>query len=192
MKNLILSEIEESIEVKKKFLNYADLIEKGVKILIKTLLDGGKILICGNGGSAADAQHFAAELIGRYKDDKRKGLPAISLTTDTSSLTAISNDTGFENVFSRQIQALGRKGDTLIAISTSGKSENVNRACKKAKEMDIKIIYLTGRENPPVYDICDVVINVPSNSTPRIQEIHELILHIFAYLIEKEVVNKAK
>lgn len=192
MRDLILSEIEESIEVKKDILNYADLIEKGVKILINTLLEGGKILICGNGGSAADAQHFAAELVGKYKDDKREGLSAIALTTDTSSLTAISNDTGFENVFSRQIQALGRKGDTLIAISTSGKSENINRACKKAKEMDLKIIYLTGRENPPVYDICDVVINVPSTSTPRIQEIHELILHIFAYLIEKEVVNRAK
>ena len=192
MKDLILSEIEESIEIKKKILDYAYLIEKGVKILIKTLLNGGKILICGNGGSAADAQHFAAELVGKYKDDKREGLSAIALTTDTSCLTAISNDTGFENVFSRQVQALGKKGDTLIAISTSGKSENVNRACKKAKDMGIKIIYLTGEKNPPIYEICDVVINVPSTSTPRIQEVHELILHIFAYLIEKEVVNRAK
>ncbi|MEO0270897.1 MAG: SIS domain-containing protein [candidate division WOR-3 bacterium] len=192
MIDLILSEIEESIEIKKKILNSATLINEAVKILTQSLLSGGKILICGNGGSAAQAQHFAAELVGKYRVDKRKGLAAIALTTDTSSLTAISNDTGFENVFSRQIDALGKEGDSLIAISTSGKSENVNRACKKAKEMGIKIIYLTGDKNPPVHEICDVLINVPSNSTPRIQEVHELILHIFAFLIEKEVINRAK
>jgi len=190
MKNLILSEIEESIEVKKKILKFADRIYEAVNILIEALKSESKILICGNGGSAADAQHFAAELVGRYRDDKRKGLPAIALTTDTSALTAISNDTGFENVFSRQIQALSRENDVLIAISTSGKSENINRACKTASDLGLKIIYLTGAENPPVHDICDVVIRVPSHSTPRIQEAHALILHIFAYLIEKEFGGK--
>ncbi len=186
MINLIISEIEESIEVKKKVFKFADRILEAANLLIEALKSDNKILICGNGGSAADAQHFAAELVGKYKNEKRRGLPAIALTTDTSILTAISNDTGFENVFSRQIQALSEENDVLIAISTSGKSENINRACKTASELGLKIIYLTGAENPPVYDICDLVIRVPSHSTPRIQEVHSLILHIFAYLIERE------
>jgi len=188
MINLILSEIEESIEVKKKVLKFADRISEAANLLIEVLKSEGKIFICGNGGSAADAQHFAAELVGRYRDEKRKGLPAIALTTDTSILTSISNDMGFENVFSRQIQALGKENDVLIAISTSGKSENINRACKTASDLGLKIIYLTGFENPVVHDICDVVIRVPSYSTPRIQEVHSLILHIFAYLIEREFI----
>ncbi len=192
MKNLILSEIEESIEVKRKMEKFVERIEEGVNLIIETLKEGGKILICGNGGSAADAQHFAAEMVGKYKIENRKGIKAIALTTDTSALTAISNDTGFENVFSRQVSALGEEGDILIVISTSGKSENINRACKTASDMGLKIIYLTGAENPPVHEICDVVIRIPSHSTPRIQEAHGLILHIFAFLIEKNITEGGK
>ncbi|MEN3044273.1 MAG: SIS domain-containing protein [Candidatus Hydrothermales bacterium] len=192
MLNLILSEIQESIEVKRKFLDFAPIIKKALEILENSLFNSGKILICGNGGSAADAQHFAAELVGKYRDDKRKGLAAIALTTNTSSITAIANDMGFENIFSRQIEAVGKKGDVLIAISTSGKSENVNRACVKAKELGMKVIYLTGSEDPPVYKLCDLIIKVPSSSTPRIQEVHGLVLHIFAYLIEKRSLNRTE
>ncbi|MEN3046464.1 MAG: SIS domain-containing protein [Candidatus Hydrothermales bacterium] len=189
MLDLIISEIQESIEVKKNFLSFAPTLKNALEILEETLFNSGKILVCGNGGSAADAQHFVAELVGKYKDEKRKGLPAIALTTNTSNITAIANDIGFEEIFSRQVEALGKKGDVLIAISTSGKSENVNRACLKAKDLGIKVIYLTGSEDPPVHKFCDVVIKVPSNSTPRIQEVHGLVLHIFAYLIERKILE---
>jgi D-sedoheptulose 7-phosphate isomerase len=143
-------------------------------------------MVCGNGGSAASANHFVTELVGDFLKEKKRGIFAISLSTNSSLLTALSNDIGYENVFSRELYTIGEEGDILIAISTSGKSENVNRACKTAADKGIKVVYLTGAKNPAVADICDVIIRVPSHSTPRIQEVHDLILHIFAYLIEKE------
>lgn len=152
-------------------------------ITTETLKNGGKILIFGNGGSAADAQHIAAELTGRYKTE-RKGLPAIALTTDTSALTAISNDFGYEAVFARQVEALANEGDLLIGISTSGNSENVNKALALGKELGCKTIGLSGKEGGAMSDHCDLNIIVPSHNTPRIQEMHILIGHIICQAVD--------
>jgi len=149
------------------------------------LKKGRKILICGNGGSAADAQHIAAELTGRYKIE-RKGLPAIALTTDTSALTAIGNDYGYEHVFSRQVEALARKGDLLIGISTSGNSRNVIYALQKAKEIGCRTIGFSGKGGGKMNDVCDLNIIVPSDDTARIQEMHIMIGHILCQLIDNE------
>ncbi len=148
-----------------------------------TISNKKKILICGNGGSAADAQHIAAEIVGRYKKD-RKGLPAIALTTDTSALTAIANDYGYKRVFDRQIEALANKDDLLIAISTSGNSKNIINAIKRAKEKKCKTIGLSGNDGGKMNDLCDINIVVPSNDTPRIQEMHILIGHIISQAID--------
>jgi D-sedoheptulose 7-phosphate isomerase len=148
-----------------------------------TLAKGNKILLCGNGGSAADAQHIAAELTGRYKTE-RKALPGIALTTDTSALTAIGNDYGYERVFDRQLEALANEGDLLIGISTSGNSKNVNNALRLAKERGCRTIGLSGRDGGEMNDLCDVNIIVPSDDTPRIQEMHILIGHIMCQAID--------
>ncbi len=152
-------------------------------IITDTLAHGNKVLLCGNGGSAADAQHIAAELTGRYKTDRR-GLAGIALTTDTSALTAIANDYGYKRVFDRQVEALGREGDLLIGISTSGNSKNVNNALKVAKEIGCRTIGLSGRDGGKMSDLCDVNIIVPSEDTPRIQEMHILIGHIMCQAVD--------
>ncbi len=152
-------------------------------IITDTLAHGNKVLLCGNGGSAADAQHIAAELTGRYKTDRR-GLAGIALTTDTSALTAIANDYGYKRVFDRQVEALAREGDLLIGISTSGNSKNVNNALKVAKEMGCRTIGLSGRDGGKMSDLCDVNIVVPSEDTPRIQEMHILIGHIMCQAVD--------
>jgi D-sedoheptulose 7-phosphate isomerase len=154
-------------------------------IATETLEAGHKILLCGNGGSAADAQHIAAELTGRYKIE-RKGLPAIALTTDTSALTAIGNDYGYEHVFARQVEALAQKGDLLIAISTSGNSQNVLYALEKAKEIGCRTVGLSGKGGGKMSDLCDINIVVPSDDTARIQEMHIMIGHILCQLIDNE------
>ena len=166
-----------------------DDIQYASELCIETLKNGNKILLCGNGGSAADAQHIAAELTGRYKTE-RKGLPAIALTTDTSALTAIANDYGYERIFDRQVEALARKGDLLIGISTSGNSENVLRAFKAANEIGCKTIGLSGRDGGKMNDDCDLNIVIPSNNTPRIQEMHILIGHIICQLIDESWENE--
>jgi D-sedoheptulose 7-phosphate isomerase len=155
-------------------------------IVTDTLARGNKVLLCGNGGSAADAQHIAAELTGRYKTERR-GLPGIALTTDTSALTAIGNDYGYKRVFDRQVEALAREGDLLIGISTSGNSKNVNNALKLAKEMGCRTIGFSGRDGGKMNDICDVNIIVPSDNTPRIQEMHILIGHILCQAIDDSI-----
>lgn len=152
-------------------------------IITDTLARGNKVLLCGNGGSAADAQHIAAELTGRYKTERR-GLPGIALTTDTSALTAIGNDYGYERVFDRQVEALAREGDLLIGISTSGNSKNVNNALKVAKELGCRTIGFSGRDGGKMSNLCDVNIIVPSDNTPRIQEMHILIGHIMCQAID--------
>ena len=154
-------------------------------IATEPLAAGHKILLCGNGGSAADAQHIAAELTGRYKIE-RKGLPAIALTTDTSALTAIGNDYGYEHVFSRQVEALARKGDLLIGISTSGNSRNVIYALQKAKEIGCRTIGFSGKGGGKMNDVCDLNIIIPSDDTARIQEMHIMIGHILCQLIDNE------
>jgi len=154
-------------------------------IATETLEAGHKILLFGNGGSAADAQHIAAELTGRYKIE-RKGLPAIALTTDTSALTAIGNDYGYEYLFSRQVEALARKGDMVIGISTSGNSQNVVYALEKAKEIGCRTVGFSGKGGGKMNDVCDLNIIVPSDDTARIQEMHILIGHILCQLIDNE------
>jgi len=152
-------------------------------VIYKTFKEGGKLLICGNGGSAADAQHIAAEFINRFRIE-RKPLPAIALTTDTSVLTSISNDYSFYDVFSRQVEALGKEGDILWGISTSGKSPNVIRAFEVAKSKGLVTIGLSGDFVDEMNRLCDYYISVPSRNTPRIQEVHLLIEHVICEIID--------
>lgn len=158
-------------------------IQQGTDMLTEVLQAGSKVLIAGNGGSAADAQHIAAELTGRYVKE-RKALPAIALTVDTSALTAISNDYGYDHVFSRQIAALARPGDLFIAISTSGNSTNVIHALHTAKEYGCLTLGLSGRDGGEMNELCDLNIVVPDDTTARIQEMHILIGHIFCKAID--------
>ena len=158
-------------------------LEKASNLAVKTLKAGNKILLFGNGGSAADAQHIAAELTGRYKSERR-GLPAIALTTDTSALTAIGNDYGYDRVFDRQVEALANKGDLLLGISTSGNSKNVINALKLGQELGCKTIGFSGKDGGNMYSICDLNLVVPSDNTPRIQEMHILFGHIICQIID--------
>ncbi len=153
------------------------------EVICDALSSGKKVLLCGNGGSAADAQHIAAELVGRYESNRRSW-PAIALTTDTSALTAISNDYGFDAVFERQVEGLAQTGDVLIAISTSGKSANVLRAVSKAKELGCTTIGLTGGEGEPLASSCDYSLVIPGTRTSRIQEVHILIGHLWCELVD--------
>ena len=162
-------------------------IYTGCILSMEAMKNGKKILIFGNGGSAADAQHIAAELVGRYKTERR-GLPAIALTTDTSALTAIANDFGYEKVFERQVEALANEGDLLIGISTSGNSSNVNRALKLGREMGCKTIGLSGKDGGDMNGLCDLNIVVPSDDTPRIQEMHIMIGHILCQAVDSTIV----
>jgi len=157
----------------------AEPISQAIEIMVKTLLANGKILACGNGGSAADAQHFSAELLNRFERE-RPGLAALSLTTDTSTLTSIANDYDYEQVFSKQVSALGQPGDVLFAISTSGNSKNVTRALAAAHEREMRVVALTGRGGGEIGKLLapeDVHICVPHSQTARIQEVHLLTLH---------------
>lgn len=166
----------------------AQQISDAIDILINALTEKKKILLCGNGGSAADAQHLATECVVRLNPSiKRPGLPAIALTTDTSNLTAGANDFGFDNIFARSVEALGNEGDVLIGISTSGNSENVNRAFQKAKAMHMRTIGLLGKDGGTSKDLVDLAIIVPSNDTQRIQEGHITIGHIILQEVEQEM-----
>ncbi len=154
-------------------------------LIAETLAAGGKVLLCGNGGSAADAQHLAAELVGRFVVERR-GLPAIALTTDTSALTAIGNDYGYEQVFRRQVEALGRPGDVLIAITTSGTSKNVVAAADAARALGLKVVALTGARGRAFVDACDAGVAVPSGDTARIQECHIAIGHAWCAQVDAD------
>ncbi|MBD5164542.1 D-sedoheptulose 7-phosphate isomerase [Helicobacter sp.] len=184
MKQIILEEIHSHLESAQKMESLAEDLQKAAQMAISTLKNGGKILLCGNGGSAADSQHIAAELTGRYKKE-RKGLCAIALTTDTSALTAIGNDYGYDSVFSRQVEALAKSGDLLLGISTSGNSKNVLNALKVAREIGCQTLGFSGREGGEMRNLCDVLLISPSNDTPRIQEMHILMGHILCDLIER-------
>ncbi|HVH74870.1 MAG TPA: D-sedoheptulose 7-phosphate isomerase [Stellaceae bacterium] len=161
-------------------------IEKSVELVAGALARGNKILLAGNGGSAADAQHIAAELVGRFDYD-RAPLAAVALTTDSSALTAIGNDYGYEEVFARQVAALGAKGDVLLAISTSGRSPNVLRAIAAARRKGLEVIGFTGKAGGEMAAICDVVLKAPSASTPLIQQIHITAAHIVCGLVEERL-----
>ncbi len=160
-----------------------DDVRRAGELLAQTLQAGGTVLACGNGGSAADAQHLAAEIAGRFETERR-GLPAVALTTDSSILTAVTNDYGFEAVFARQVEALGRAGDALVAISTSGRSPNVLRALRAARERGVRTLGLAGRDGGEMLSLCDVCVTVPGASTARIQEMHILSIHIWCAQID--------
>jgi len=181
--------IKQSIGVKDKILSDDILIkriEEAAEVCIKSLKNGGKILFCGNGGSAADAQHLAAELSGRFYID-RDPLPAEALHVNTSFLTAVANDFSFDEVFSRLVKAQGKKGDVLIGLSTSGNSENVIKAFETAKKLQMITVGLTGESGGKMKANSDLLLNVPSNDTPRIQESHILIGHIICEIVERKM-----
>jgi len=166
--------------------NFRAEIADCARLIIETIGAGNKVLICGNGGSAADAQHIAAEFVGRYEAERR-GLPAIALTTDTSALTALSNDYGFDRVFARQVEALGRPGDIALAITTSGHSPNVVKALETANARGLVTIALTGRDGGEAGRLAAIHVNVPENRTALAQEVHTTVLHVWCELIDEEV-----
>jgi len=187
---VIEKSLEQHIEVFQTILtSEINLIRKCAEMITETLENGGKILICGNGGSAADAQHIAAEFVGRYETERR-ALSAIALTTDTSVLTALANDYGFEQVFARQVEALGSAGDLLIALSTSGNSPNINTAVMSARRIGCKTIGLTGSEGKKLASLCDVCILVPAKRTARIQEAHITIGHIWCEIVDAKFIEQ--
>jgi len=161
---------------------------KAVDCCVNALKSGGKLMFVGNGGSAAEAQHFSAEMVGRFLEE-RKPLPSIALTTDTSAVTAIGNDYGYEHVFSRQVQALGRKGDVLIAMSTSGRSQNIVMAMQAARSAGISTIGLTGMHPRDMGELADVSLKVPSSHTPQIQEGHLVLGHLLCGMVEKQLLS---
>jgi D-sedoheptulose 7-phosphate isomerase len=184
MQNMITKELQSHQSTIKKTIELMTThIEQACHLIVNTLKNGNKILLIGNGGSAADAQHIAAELTGRYKSERR-GLPAIALTTDTSALTAISNDYGYGRVFDRQVEALANKGDLLIGISTSGNSANIISAFNVAKELGCQTLGLSGKNGGGMNSVCDLNLVVPSDDTPRIQEMHILIGHILCQSVD--------
>jgi D-sedoheptulose 7-phosphate isomerase len=192
MKDYIRGQVKDSIAVKEAFLAdeaNIELLNRVAGDLIAAYRAGKKTLIAGNGGSAADAQHIAAEFVSRFYFD-RPALPSIALTTDTSALTAIGNDYGYEYLFSRQLEANGSSGDIYIAISTSGNSKNVLKSLESAKKLGIKTVGLTGRSGGKMKEMVDYCICVPSDETPRIQETHILIGHILCAAVEKELFEK--
>jgi D-sedoheptulose 7-phosphate isomerase len=181
---LLSRSLEEHLEAIQRLLQTRlSEIERAGEMICDALSSGNKILLCGNGGSAADAQHIAAELVGRY-EEQRRAWPAIALTTDTSALTALSNDFGYEEVFARQVEALAAPGDLLIALSTSGVSRNVVRAAEMASMRGCKRIALTGATGEPLASVCDIAVIVPSQRTSRIQEAHITIGHLWCEMVD--------
>jgi D-sedoheptulose 7-phosphate isomerase len=185
MDNFIKKSLAEHIKLIDQLQIYASSIQRVAEKMTSCLKQGGKIIACGNGGSAADAQHIVTELVVRLRSDfNRKPLPALSLTTNTSILTACGNDYGFDAIFARQVEALGKENDLLIAISTSGDSVNVLKAVEKAQEMNIFTVLLGGKDGGKIKNIVDDSIIVPSFNTARIQEVHILIAHILCEMVE--------
>lgn len=191
MRELVIRELEESANIKRMMAqNLSDIIADAAQIILNAYKAGGKVLLIGNGGSAADAQHIAAELVGRFKLE-RAGLPAMALTTNTSVLTALANDYGYDTVFSRQLEALANDKDVLIAITTSGTSPNILKAVEMAHSKGVIVIGLTGESGHKLKDIADLVIRVPSDDTARIQEAHITIGHIICRLVEARLFNES-
>lgn len=189
----IREQMARSIAVKQAVLNDSSLTDKIARVAdacVQAYRSGRKVLFAGNGGSAADAQHLAGELVNKFRFD-RPGLPAVALTTDTSVMTAIGNDYGFDRLFARQVEALGVRGDVFIGISTSGNSANIVEAIKTCKEIGVSSVAMTG-SRPCQMDIADIVLKIPSQETPRIQECETLIGHIICSIIEEEMFGKAQ
>ena len=188
---LVADRFDESARLKQaSAATLAPAIARAGARLAQVLRGGGKLLVCGNGGSAADAQHFSGELLGRFECE-RAGLPAIALHADTSTLTAVANDYGYDDVFARQVQALARPGDALVVISTSGNSPGIVRAAEAAQALDVPVLALTGRDGGRLAGLLgdsDLELRVPACATPRIQEVHILILHCLCELIDRDLV----
>lgn len=184
-----IEEIEASIDLKRRTLeSQLPVIVAIAERIVDTFQRGGKVLLCGNGGSAADAQHIAAEFVSRFRRERR-GLPAIALTTDTSILTAIGNDYGYERVFARQVEALGQPGDVVVGISTSGASASVLAAMRAARERGMTTIGLTGATGGLLVGHVDVCLCVPSQNTARIQEVHITVAHVVCEIVERTLVS---
>jgi len=190
--SLVLEHFAQSVAAKQAAANVLPpAVARAGQLMAQALLDDGKIFSCGNGGSAADAQHFSAELLNRFEME-RPGLPAIALTTDTSTLTSIGNDYSFEDIFAKQVSALGRQHDILLAISTSGNSENVNRAIIAAHDRAVKVVALSGRDGGRMAGLLadeDVEIRVPAERTARIQEVHIVVLHCLCDIIDRTLLG---
>lgn len=192
MRERIKDILLESIQVKEEILrNQIDSICQIAQLMIDCLRKGGKVIVFGNGGSASDSQHIAAELVGRFKKD-RSALAGIALTTNTAILTSLANDYGYDVVFSRQLEAIGKKNDVAVAISTSGKARNVSLGIKQAKKMGIKTVALSGGDGGEIVKLADVSLLVPSKITARIQEAHITIAHIICEMIEQELCQEQK
>ena len=190
MREIVIRELEESANIKTMMAqSLAGTIVSAAQMILKAYQTGGKVLLIGNGGSAADAQHIAAELVGRFKLERRS-LPAIALTTNTAILTAVANDYGYDTVFSRQLEALASNKDVLIAISTSGASVNILKAVETAHKKGVAVIGLTGGDGGKLKDVADLTIIVPSDNATRMQEAHITIGHIICHLVEKELFDK--
>lgn len=191
----VLDNFNDSIQLKiEASEQLAPLIASASDLITNCLLSEGKILSCGNGGSAADAQHFSSEMLNRFEME-RPGLPAIALTTDSSTLTSIANDYQFADIYSKQIRALGQPGDLLLAISTSGESQNIVHAIDAAHDREMQIVCLTGREGGQIADLMqekDIEIRVPSWSTARIQEVHLMIIHSLCDLIDRRLLGQER
>lgn len=177
----VLTELTESEETARS-------VAEAAKVVVETIRAGRKVLLCGNGGSAADSQHIASEIVGRFRRE-RDGWPAVALSTDTSILTSVGNDYGFAEVFRRQVEALGRKGDCLVAYSTSGNSENVIRAVEEAKDRGLRVIVFTGASGGRLADLGDIVLYAPSETTARIQECHAVMGHAMCDTAEAELAD---
>lgn len=194
LEQIITEHIRKSISVKESILSNPAImasIKDAATATVDAYKRGKKTLIAGNGGSAADAQHIAGEFVSRFYFD-RPGIPSIALSTDTSIITAIGNDYGFDRLFERQVHAQGSEGDIFIGLTTSGNSENIVRALHACKEKGIKSIILTGKSGGKASDLCDICIKVPSEETPRIQESHILIAHIICCIVEEELFGSLK
>jgi D-sedoheptulose 7-phosphate isomerase len=192
MQKIIHDQIMNSVKTAEKIAGseeIIDVIKDAAKAIIATIENKGKVMIAGNGGSAADSQHIAAEFVNRFYFD-RPGLPAIALTTDTSVLTAIGNDYGFDRAFARQLNAIGTRGDIFLALSTSGNSVNIIEALRECRSKGIRSIGFTGSSGGKMNDLCDIIIKVPSDETPRIQEMHILIAHIICAITEDTLFQK--
>ncbi len=188
--NRIIKAYQEHKNALNEFKENFDLVEKASSLIVRSIKEGGCVYICGNGGSAADAQHIAAEFVGRFQKE-RKALPAIALSTDSSALTSISNDYGFDDIFRRQLEAFVKPGDIFWGLSTSGNSSNVIEAAKLAKAKDTIVLSFTGRKGSPLENLSDICINFGNYATARIQEINQLAYHIICDLVEQELCEKS-